>query len=48
MEAACQAPRVLSPNKANTGELLTMVFIESWLGNKNSVYCQSQCKPAIA
>ncbi len=37
MEAACQVPRVLPPNKANAGELPIMAFIESWFGIKNSV-----------
>jgi hypothetical protein len=48
MEAACQGPRVLPPQKANAGELLTMAFIESWLGIKNSVNCKVHRKPAIA
>jgi hypothetical protein len=45
MEAACQGSRVLLPQKANAGELLIMAIIESFLGIKNSVYCQSHRNP---
>jgi hypothetical protein len=45
MEAARQGPRVLSPNKANAGELLIMAFIESWFGIQNSVNCKAHRNP---